>query len=75
MTTITEAGCRLNGCSKTTDCPDIRAERLGHLNRMEVIMATTKKQNTETKTQELSDVELSRASGGIIAVLQQKAQM
>jgi bacteriocin-like protein len=42
---------------------------------MEISMAVSKQQNRETKTVELSEAELSQVSGGIIAVLQQNAQM
>jgi hypothetical protein len=42
---------------------------------MEVVMARAKQQIRETETNELSEAELSQVSAGIIAVLQQKAQM
>ena len=38
-------------------------------------MAASKQPRNETKTAELSDVELSKVSGGIIAVLRQNAKM
>jgi hypothetical protein len=42
---------------------------------MEVVMARAKQQIRENETIELSEAELSQVSAGIIAVLQQKAQM
>jgi len=38
-------------------------------------MTASKQQNTKTETNELPEAALSQVSGGIIAVLQQKAQM
>jgi hypothetical protein len=42
---------------------------------MEVAMTRQKQQIRETESRELSEVELNEAAGGIIAVLQPKAQL